>query len=361
MKIINGGKILDSGSYGCVFRPSLYCKTAPSYKTISKLMTRDNALQEYELSKRIESHLAQIPHYKKYFVLVTDMCSISEITDSDLEDYEKCKILKKNNISRQDISNIKKNYIILNQPYGGIEIYDYIKTNIFKPELAKFVRKSIDLLKNGIIPMNSKKVYHCDLKSNNILIDENSVRLIDWGLSLIDPSIDDINANYIIINQPFGSLFFHSSFTNISHLPEFEIRSIIRRFLSNYRKNDHYTSFENFFMLLFHSPIETYIENYLFNIIKKYSQAEYYPIFLANLDIWGFLSYFLDITKLLKPHAIKENSRLKIIRELLDYTYTCVDKLDIGFIVSKMEKFAKLSKKTKSVRASMGGRRTRRR
>ena len=164
--------------------------------------------------------------------------------------------------------------------------------------------------------------------------------------------MSDINGNYIIINQPFGSLFFQSEFMHIGGFDDSVIHSIIKTFLSKYRKNNHYRSFENFFKILFDDSIEVYIENYLFNVIKRYTQTEYYQIFLFNLDLWGFLSYFLDIARILKPYEKSEVKRLNVIRELLHYTYTCVDRLDINYIVNKMRSFALLSKKSKTIKSS---------
>jgi serine/threonine protein kinase len=45
----------------------------------------------------------------------------------------------------------------------------------------------MELLVNGIVPMNNRNIYHCDIKDSNVLLDDSSnelkSRLIDWGLS----------------------------------------------------------------------------------------------------------------------------------------------------------------------------------
>ncbi len=78
--------------------------------------------------------------------------------------------------------------MILNLPYGGIPVDDYIYQEDAFEKLYEVHLSLISLLKNGIIPMNQKNVYHNDIKDSNVLVEklpgeEIKTRLIDWGLA----------------------------------------------------------------------------------------------------------------------------------------------------------------------------------
>ena len=85
----------------------------------------------------------------------------------------------------------------LNIPDGGIPVDDYVndtfskETAIVSPfsKIYKLHISLVELLKRGILQMNKKNIYHCDIKDSNVLVDITRVRpflktrLIDWGLS----------------------------------------------------------------------------------------------------------------------------------------------------------------------------------
>ena len=56
-------------------------------------------------------------------------------------------------------------------PNGGLPIDDFIiKNNTYKI-IIKLNNTLINLLNNGIIPMNENNIYTCDIKDSNILFD----------------------------------------------------------------------------------------------------------------------------------------------------------------------------------------------
>ena len=79
--------------------------------------------------------------------------------------------------------------MVLNMPNGGLPVDDYLYYNGSFKKMYDLHVVLIELLKNGILPMNEKNIYHCDIKDANILVDTTSksneikTRLIDWGLS----------------------------------------------------------------------------------------------------------------------------------------------------------------------------------
>lgn len=199
-----GGKVIDSGGFGCVFRPQLRCKKSRNNKNkiygdnkydengISKVMPKKYAISEYkELSKFI-SIIKTILNYDHYFIISQiTLCRPKYLKPSDLIDFDKikCSSLKKKNITSKNINSKLRKLYMINMPYGGVDIDRFLKYNITDLNLVyNFNLKMINLLEKAILQMNKKGLYHGDLKSNNILvsIEDNKkmyVRLIDWGLS----------------------------------------------------------------------------------------------------------------------------------------------------------------------------------
>ena len=68
---MKGGKVITSGTYGCILNPALPCegeKTRPKNR-VSKLMTSINAETEMNEIKDISLLTKKIPNHNKYFIL----------------------------------------------------------------------------------------------------------------------------------------------------------------------------------------------------------------------------------------------------------------------------------------------------
>ena len=110
----------------------------------------------------------------------------------------------------------------LNLPNGGLPVDDYIYANGSYEKLYNVHTSIVKLLKKGIIPMNEKFVFHCDIKDSNVLIDDSSgdlkARLIDWGLSTEytpfkdEPFPKSWRNRPLQFNVPFSVIIFSDSF-----------------------------------------------------------------------------------------------------------------------------------------------------
>jgi len=341
---MDGGKIIASGSYGCVFYPTLKCYEKQNTKNneVSKLMERRHAIKEFYISNSIKNIVQRIPRYKNYFIFSDNFCSIKNLTPQDLVNFNTCSIFVNHGITKETLPSVLDNFVILNQPYAGVEISDFITKNINR--MSKFIIASIQLLVKGIMPMNNLGVYHFDLKSNNILINKSGLKIIDWGLSQISPTINDLSSNRFVFNQPFGGVVFSEKFRKyyIQTTPD-KCRINIQKFLRDYAKDKYYKNYELLFKMVLGETqqFDHFIEIYLYNIVQSFTINEYLPVFLYNLDIWGFLTYFTDIVEIIHFLSIKTYpNALKEIKELFEYVYTYVGKLNIPFIVNKMKKIA---------------------
>jgi serine/threonine protein kinase len=234
-------------------------------------------------------------------------------------------------------------------PYGGIDVGDYIeKSQMDYKRLSKLNTSLIDLLKNGILPMNEKGIYHCDIKDSNILVEELrtrggdiKTRLIDWGLSTEFKEKNSIPKPLIKrpfqFNVPFSVILFNDTFTKMygeflkknKEPTYFETREFVINYVVtwiNERGPGHLKSLNNIFKVFFERGLinienqfkEDLIEfEYTFYFIFEYisyvvfkftrsgkfdKMAYFSQVFLKNLDVWGFTMSYLPILEYLENY-----------------------------------------------------------
>jgi serine/threonine protein kinase len=367
-----GGKIIASGGFGCVFEPALKCdknekkeeeeekeeKEEKGTRNISKLMINKYAIAEFEDTKKYKKLLETIPNYRNYFLVDGySICRPAPLTKKDLKGFKtKCNPLHKKNITRKRINKHLDEVKIINSPYGGEDLGDYIQKNETPKQFAKINDAMIALLENGILPMNKRGVYHLDIKESNILIDvlpdqEPLLRLIDWGLSCTYKKDDEIP--YALMrrsfqyNAPMSIIILHHKFSDKYEDFLIDIPSpdydVIQEFVSEYvldwfeqrgighfkivheileelfkRRSDFITKTKTSSSIdyLMDTEIDysnktekqkyivTYniIINYITDILVEYtsegrSNANQYftDVFIKNVDIWGFIMAYSPI------------------------------------------------------------------
>jgi hypothetical protein len=377
---IKGGEVIAAGGFGCVFEPALICKdtkmnaktntkTRKNIKTISKLMTKQHAFEEYDEILTIRNKLQSIANYTHYFLINGfTLCKPKKLTKKDLKHFEKkCTALPKKNITKQNINNKLDKLLALNMPYGGLPVDDYIYKNITYTKLFQLNNSLIHLLVHGIVPMNNKRVYHNDIKDSNILVDtslfkkHNNVktRLIDWGLSCEYTPFQNHPIPPVWINRPFQ---FNVPFSIVLFTNDFlekyvryleqdqlpipsQLNPFVRSYISFWIKKTggaHYQYTNHIFFILF-SPSSsssqdpksyesitlTYITNYLIEILvhftkkqdKSSSSFQYRvyldEVFIQLIDIWGFLVTYLPLLEILFENISKLNETEKQLFESL--------------------------------------------
>ena len=203
-----GGNVINSGGYGCIFKPALKCKGKPRDKgKISKLMLTRHSEEEYTFIMKYKKKLEHIPNYADYFLLEgVTICAPDKLTHSDLTHYKKkCSALQKSEITSANLNDNLENVLAINMPDGGVDIGDFLEKHHSEGALIQLNTALIDLLNNGIVPMNRLHIYHCDIKETNILVQTKKklkeeklgvipekgisqhklyTRLIDWGISV---------------------------------------------------------------------------------------------------------------------------------------------------------------------------------
>lgn len=317
----NGGNALASGGYGCIFSPSLKCantKRETGKQQVSKLMLTNYAELEYKEANNLKKILSVVPDNEKYFLLhdIT-MCKPSSIPAEDLDNFtSKCTSLQKRyDINIDNINQSLDKLRIINMPNGGMTINEKVSKSEMS-ELNDINKSLIRLLKNGIVPMNKLKVFHCDAKDTNILIDGdyNSV-LIDWGFAFAKkgnqiPKM--LKRRPFQFNLPLSVILLSDEFNKM--VVALKDKKQAEDIVTEYKeKQGHYEYINNMICLLrdekdlvageqkYTFPL---VVGFIYDILRRFSPnnvfdaVEYYNSeFINNVDLWGFIVTYLPLIK----------------------------------------------------------------
>jgi serine/threonine protein kinase len=390
-----GGSALASGGFGCVFSPSLKCENKKRDKNkISKLMIEKYAYKEYDEIKIIQSKLKTIKNYQDYF-LISDIqiCKPSKLTAQDLKNYnKKCSALPKNKITKKNINSSLDKLMVLNMPNGGIPVDDYIYEKGSFKDILKINNSLINLLMNGIVKMNNKHVYHCDIKDANVLVKNNEgklqTKLIDWGLSTEyvplknEPFPKTWRNRPLQFNAPFSVIIFTDSFVEKytkyiqdggkltkENLKPFVIDYIY--FWINKRGAGHYKFINEIMYILFSNDLNnmdkdvkkqiieneftlSYITNYIIDVLINFTyfkndgslnlRVYLDNVFIKIVDIWGFIVTYFSILEILYDNYNKLNdTQKKIFNSIksifINYLYAPrITPIDINDLVGDLQK-----------------------
>lgn len=361
----DGGKVINSGGFGCIFEPSLKCLNSSNKRTsqISKLMKTKYAKYEYNQIQKYNKLLRNIPNYENYFLLHNfQLCKPTKLTKEDLTGFKKCKALKKKGINAKNINKSLDELLAINMPNGGIDIDKFIKINGVN-NVSSSIRLNdslIDLLINGIVPMNNMNVYHCDIKGANVLVKETdfSTRLIDWGLSVVfNETSGGIPHNLyrrpFQFNSPFTTILFNNDFISLyndflelNKTPEyFQIREFVINYIfiwNDIRGSGHLSAINNIIKKLTINDLNAvkqskikdhlieydltyyYIIEYISQVLHKYTikggldlMTYFEEIFLKNIDIWGFtMIYIILYENLFKTYETLTHYQIEFINKL---------------------------------------------
>ncbi len=252
----------------------------------------------------------------------------------------------------------------LNIPNGGIPVDDYIYKNESFEKIYNVHNKLINLLKYGIIQMNKRHIYHCDIKDSNVLVDNNEkhlkTRLIDWGLSVEYKPDDEIfpknwRNRPLQFNVPFSVIIFSDSFYEkySTYLKDggYIDKTSLKPFVINYLKYwmqergaGHYKFInEIMFKLFSHNLtnmsdeskpvyIETsitvpFIVDYIVDVLIHYTKfksdgtlnlREYLnEVYIKLIDVYGFINVYYPLLEMLSnKYDLLDSNQLKIFNQI---------------------------------------------
>jgi serine/threonine protein kinase len=196
--------LLNQGAYGCIFKPELGCDVDESDTGdyVSKLQMKT---KELEKEIKIGIELQEIKNYYYYFAPIIKTCNVN-IRSIDSKIVRGCKVIT-NEIGEIDTkSEYASNKIRYVGKYNMNKILQMITTT---KKLSTLMNNHLYLL-NSIKLMFEKNIIHLDLKTDNIMWDENQQIpiIIDFGLSFnIKELLDKNTTDYSSEDSPYVNIF----------------------------------------------------------------------------------------------------------------------------------------------------------
>jgi serine/threonine protein kinase len=166
-------KLLDQGTFGCVYHPGFTCSHEPldiKYTTKIHAHTEKTAINEIAISEKVKT----ITNYEQHFSPVIDNCIVDlEKTDPELE---KCSFIKEDKKNRTiPYISTKTQFII------GTTLMDYVS----KHKTYAVITFLYDKLLKSVKKLEEKNIVHFDLKENNIIVKKTGEPIIiDFGISI---------------------------------------------------------------------------------------------------------------------------------------------------------------------------------
>jgi serine/threonine protein kinase len=303
----SGGKVIASGTYGCIFKPSLECKNTPSTNIkVSKLVEIDALNDEY--TNILGYNLKQLDPDKNLFIYPDEpLCELLNL-DLNRDKPNECGNIQssvgriKEDNKAAKIEEINDKLAIINFPYAGQDLVKYKlegnRTNKIV-QTTKLIKSMLNIF-YGIKVLLDNNIVHRDLKPENIVFDGEIIRIIDFGLSLNFDTDKTSFDNKILTQASYRfwpleyrmvyDLINNNIFTPADTTNPAKVCKIIKK-IHNLQKESEYKVISTI------NPRNDIID--LTNIILKYklnnkiSDSQYYTNVYTHFDIFS-LGVILD-------------------------------------------------------------------
>jgi serine/threonine protein kinase len=256
---------------------------------ISKLSLTTDSDAEWAKLAIIRNAISGYPDLEKYFILAYKEPCKPDFKHDDYTDYNKiCTTIS-----------LKSDLRIIQSTNGGPTLLDLSTTCtlLFIP----FLNAMIELLQNGIVPLNNLGVVHRDIKHDNVVCSTTSgnyeIRLIDWDRAAnIRDSHDEISTREqhltIMLNQPIAYAFNSASTKRIIQRTDANLdalqKSVQKSQVINVNNAATYATGSNVVLV---QPQITAILNKFYNAdTKNFNWNEYANLLTRNYDVYGWLA-----------------------------------------------------------------------
>lgn len=198
-------KIINQGSYGCVFRPGYMCdgKGITTNKYITKIQ-KNTEISKHETV--IGEKIQNIPNYQEYYAPVLKSCNVSLSTISE-KDVEKCKIITNKTAVTTSALKYESNKL---RYVGKNSLLKHL-LNVYNKRPSGIVRTMVEshrTLLTGFKKLSEAGIIHYDVKENNIICDDKTGGpiIIDFGLSIDVKNIskNDYRDAFYIYSADYG-------------------------------------------------------------------------------------------------------------------------------------------------------------
>ena len=349
---MKGGKIISKKRKSCIIKPALKCKNSKkkNKNSITKIVHGDDSKNISEDEFNINLIIKNIKNYQKWSIITDTLCEPPDFNESLKLD----KSIQNCFDFDRDYSEIlyNKTAMLLTSKYGGISLEKYFNKNKINTE-NKFLQL-MNKLKNilfGLKKLNENNISHNDIKSENIVIKNNTFKIIDFGISSY------IN-NYTFLNDRSYKEFITDRFYLI-YPPEFIYSNLndndVINELNNYKFRKNFSKLSHLYKILFNIDFE----NYLYNFLINYKPFDVYELNQINskLDVYSF---GMMIINLFYKNNFLTNDSLMIKEFFYLFTNMCnpdyKNRLDINksyeLFTMLLKKYNKKKKSKRSKRKS---------
>ena len=302
-------KFLGEGQYGCIHRPSLLCDpsvTMDYQNKVSKLLHKRHAekeLKEYELVQQSDKSF-------KYHLGTPETCAVGKVR-TNMKPIGRC-------AAHSTILDNINHYSLLVMKNGGVDFIQFadkmkkemsLKDNTTTMELFWI---EVTRLLLGIRNFLKKNLVHHDLKGQNVVFDETSIRcnFIDFGLmeqisvakALCQKSKYPWSFNHW--SYPFECcLLDRDIFTEVKEASEEDRTKLYIQFLQDAKDDRWLQTFFRYTHILDDTQQTEWMQKFktfLINDIDRISYETFLSRYFHTMDIYGLglgLLYVLNTTR----------------------------------------------------------------
>ena len=188
---MNGGALIGQGSFGCVFNPCLKCPGEKVSKDgiVSKVFFSEDSHKDAAEEIKIGSKINKIKGYEKWSHIWYKHCKPSTYDTLFKQDSEIYDCLYDNNVNEQEFNKHRR---MLQGSYAGVSLLERMKkdfkvsTFTNKETFTKIFLQYMKLMKPlfiGLKEMYLTGISHNDIKDENIMVDKDGCKFIDFGLA----------------------------------------------------------------------------------------------------------------------------------------------------------------------------------
>ena len=180
----NESKVISQGGFGCIFYPSLSCKSGEhnegknEKEYVSKLVEKNfSSKNEIDIGNIIK----KIPFYSLYYVPILQSCN-ADLSKVGTKEIQKCNIIDKDSSNEERVK-----YILLKMKYvKNIKFTDYLLSNKSKKHILNIIFDTYSYFLFSLEQLMTYEVVHFDFKWDNAVIDLKTELpvILDFGISI---------------------------------------------------------------------------------------------------------------------------------------------------------------------------------
>jgi serine/threonine protein kinase len=313
-------KLLSQGGFGCIYYPGIKCNGKPqdNKNVVSKLQKNDESTKN-EIN--IGEIIMGIEDYQLYFLPVIGSCPINlgSINKSLLE---QCDTVNKDKYK----DNNEQKYILMEIPYVKNKSFYTILIDMYssKKHIIVGLIENFSYLLDSINILLKKHIVHFDIKSENILYNQNThlPLILDFGVSInmnkfnykkIDTHFYTYSPDYYIwcLEIHVINFLLHETKDNLT---DKDVKSICMKYV---KYNKGLINFSEGFKRDYLKACENYLQVYVGMDKKK--TIELLVAFYPTWDNYSLSILYLKTFSFMFPNGFHKNSLILYFSQMLLY------------------------------------------